>query len=73
MGNKKFPTRTQDLSMVKSELQKERVDQRSFEEEVRQVKAVTDGKPYSLQCAFGGSRFALLTQLWHSSGVCADV
>ena len=62
-----------ELSALKSELQKERVDRRSFEEEVHQVKAVTDGKPYSLECAFGGSRFALLTQVWRSSGACTDL
>ena len=51
------------LSALKSELQKERVDMRFFEEEIRLVKVVTDGMPYLLQCAFGGSRFALLTQV----------
>ena len=49
------------------------MDRRFFEEEIRQVKAVTDGKPYLLQCAFGGSRFALLTQVWRSSGSCTDL
>ena len=62
-----------ELSALKSDLQKERVDRRSFEKEVRQVKAITDGKPYSLQCAFGGGRFAFLTQVWHSSGIFADL
>jgi hypothetical protein len=62
-----------ELAALKSELQKERVDRRSFEEEVRQVKAVIDGKPYSLRCTFGGSKFALLTQVWRSLGVRADL
>ena len=62
-----------ELSTLKTDLQKERVDRRSFEEELRQAKAIMDGKPYSLQCIFGDSKFELLTQVWHSSGACSDL
>ena len=58
---------------MKTNLQKERVDRRSFEEQVSQAKAIMDGKPYLLQCVYGDSKFELLTQVWRSSGACSDL
>ena len=62
-----------ELSTLKTDLRKERVDRRSYKEEVSQAKAILDGKPYSLQCIFGDSKFELLTQVWRSSGACSDL
>ncbi|KAI5021629.1 hypothetical protein ZWY2020_058359 [Hordeum vulgare] len=55
-----------ELSKISSELKSERVERRFLEEEMRQAKKIADGKPYLLQCVFGGNRFAFLTRLWHS-------
>ena len=49
------------------------MDRLSFEEQVSQAKAIMDGKPYSLQCVYGDSKFKLLTQIWRSSGACSDL
>ena len=52
-----------ELPTMKTNLQKEWVDRRSFEEQVSQAKAIMDGKPYLLQCIFGDSKFKVLTQV----------
>ena len=52
-----------ELSTMKTNLQKERVDRRSFEEQVSQAKAIMDGKPYLLPCVYWDSKFELLTQV----------
>jgi hypothetical protein len=62
-----------ELSALKTDLQKERVDRRSFEEEISQAQAILNGKPYLLQCVFGDGRFKALTQVWRSAGACVDL
>lgn len=62
-----------ELSKLSTELKSERVDQRFFEEEVRQAKLMENGKPYLLQCGFGRNRYAFLTRIWRPSGAFADL
>jgi hypothetical protein len=65
--------RAAELSTLKTELQKERVDRRTFEEEISQAQAILSGKPYLLQCVFGDDRFKALTQVWRSVGAGLDL
>ena len=44
-----------------------------YQEELCQVRLIADGKPYLLQCVFGGNRYALLTRIWHSAGAFTDL
>nr|XP_020192363.1 cilia- and flagella-associated protein 58-like [Aegilops tauschii subsp. strangulata] len=62
-----------ELSKVNKEIHEARSEMQGAREELRQVKLIADGKPYLLQSVFGGHRFALLTQVWHSSGTFADL
>ncbi|KAI5007817.1 hypothetical protein ZWY2020_008865 [Hordeum vulgare] len=61
------------LSKLSIELSSKRVDRRFFEEEVCQAKHMANGKPYLLQCAFGGNMFSFLMRIWRSSGTFTDL
>ena len=50
-----------------------RTEARGYQEELRQVKLIVDGKPHLLQSVFGGNRFALLTRVWRAPGAFADL
>jgi hypothetical protein len=50
-----------------------RTEARGYQEELRQVRLIADGKPYLLQSIFGGNRFALLTRVWRSPGAFTDL
>ncbi|KAI5012127.1 hypothetical protein ZWY2020_024261 [Hordeum vulgare] len=52
---------------LSAELLSVRVERRFYEEEVRQAKLMANGKPYLVQCAFGGNRCAFLTRIWRST------
>lgn len=62
-----------ELTSLRSAAKEARTEARGYQEELRQVKLIADGKPYLLQSVFGGNRFALLTRVWRSSGAFADL
>ena len=61
------------LSRVEKELQEARSDARGVREEIRQAAQIANGKKYLLQSVFGGNRFALLTRVWRSAGIFAEL
>ncbi|KAI4994132.1 hypothetical protein ZWY2020_029180 [Hordeum vulgare] len=64
---------TPKLMLVTATLQEAQKEAHDLRKEVHQIKQITDGKRYLLQCTFGGRRFALLTRIWGSRGAIADL
>ena len=62
-----------ELTSLGSVAKEVRTEARGYQEELRQVKLIADGKPYLLQSVFGGNRFAFLTRVWHSACAFADL
>ena len=50
-----------------------RVESRSAREEIHQAKQIAAGKAFLLQRIFGGQQYVLLTRLWSSIDVFADL
>jgi hypothetical protein len=46
---------------------------RGVQEELCQAAQIANGKKYLLQSVFGGNRFALLTRVWRSAGIFAEL
>ena len=46
---------------------------RGVHEELHQVGQIGDGKKYILQSVFSGNMFAVLTRVWRSTGVFAEL
>lgn len=69
----KFEEKEAQLFELSCKLKSERVESQFFEEQVRQSKKIADGKPYILQCAYGGNMFAFLTRLWRSPCAFTDL
>ena len=65
--------RSSKLSNEEKELQEARIEARGVREVLCQVGQIADGKKYLLQSMFGGNRFALLTCVWRSPSVFAEL
>ena len=62
-----------DLDKALQEAKEARTKARAAREEIRQAEQIAAGKPFLLQTKFGGQRYALLTRLWSSLDVFADL
>ena len=65
--------RSSRISRAEKELQEARTNTRAIREELRQATQISYGKKYLLQSVFGGNRSALLTQVWRSAGIFAEL